>query len=111
MNQLFVNLKKDERTGEMVIERNKVNTQVKHTATGLMVLKQSDLPQKEARYATSIIDSSTISWSPIWVLAESMDFRGVLAGLYSEVCLIRDSQDSEARALTRALSWAEQVKT
>ena len=47
MHQLFVDPKKDERTGEMVIERNKVNNQVKHIATALMVLKRSKLPQKE----------------------------------------------------------------
>ena len=47
MHQLFVDPKRDERTGEMVIERNKVNNQVKHIATALMVLKRSKLPQKE----------------------------------------------------------------
>ena len=62
--------------------------------------------------------------APVWVLAESEDYRGVLAGLYSEVCLARDpeaspdseardpkiSQDSEAHARKRAFSRAERLK-
>jgi hypothetical protein len=46
-HQLFVDPKKNERTGEMTVEPNKVNNQVKHIATALMVLKQRELPQKE----------------------------------------------------------------
>ena len=43
----------------------------------------------------------------------SVDYREVLAGLYSEVCLARDpeaSPDSEARARNQALNRAQPEK-
>ena len=61
--------------------------------------------------------SSAISGAAVWVLAESVDYTGVLVGLYSEdwgnVRLARDPKadhDSEARARNQAHSGGEPIK-
>ena len=46
--QMFVVPKEDQATGQKIMEENKINEQVIHLATALMVLKRRELPQKES---------------------------------------------------------------
>ena len=45
---MFVVPKEDQATGQKIMEENKINEQVIHLATALMVLKRRELPQKES---------------------------------------------------------------